>query len=67
MKNFEARKIKLLQNVKRLQDAIDLELDWFIAYIQEKDKHKRSFYEAMCLSKQEERIKVAKEVYERYK
>lgn len=47
----------------RLIKAIEDEVDWFIARIQEQDLHKRELYHTIWLSKREKLREIVEEVY----
>lgn len=66
-REFFMRAIEIEQLVSKIKKAIDDEVDWFIAYFQEKDRHKKEFYHSMFLSKQTKRLETAKEIYEQLK
>jgi hypothetical protein len=53
-------KLKILNGSGQLIKAIDDEVDWFIAYLQEKDKQKKAFYFSIFKSKQDKRIVLAR-------
>jgi hypothetical protein len=53
-------KIKILSGSGQLIKAIDGEVDWFIAYLQEKDKRKKELYFTTFLSKKDKRIDLAR-------
>lgn len=67
MENLYVLKTKLLESIWRLQRAIDDELDWFCAYLTEKDPKRRKLAREMFFEKQKERERIAKEEYERCK
>lgn len=56
--------INLKTQQDRLVKAIENEVDWFIARIQEQDPHKRELYHAVWLRKRDELRKIVEEVYE---
>ena len=60
--NVGEQKLKLLENIGALINAIDTEVDWFIAYLREKDKRKKDFYYSIFLSKQDKRKELVKEL-----
>lgn len=51
----------------RLVKAIENEVDWFIARIQEQDPHKRELYHAIWLSKCDKLREIVEEIYENIK
>jgi len=57
---------ELLESIEKVIKAIDDEIDWFIAYIQESDSAKKKFYAAMCESKENKLRQIAKEEGEKY-
>ena len=67
MENFNEQKYKLLENIGILIKAINKEVDWFLAYLGEKDKYKKKLYESVYLSKREAVSKLAKKFYDQYK
>jgi len=67
MENLDEQKLRLIGDVERLLKAINTEIDWFIASFQEKDPKRKALARFMSDKKQEECIRLAKEVYERYK
>lgn len=56
--------INLKTQQDRLVKAIENEVDWFIARIQEQDPYKRELYHTIWLSKRSELKKIVEEVYE---
>ena len=67
MENFVERKLAVLSDIKSLTDAIDTEVDWFIASLEEEDKFKKNLYEAVHLSKRARVKKLARRYYEKYR
>lgn len=67
MENFNVNKLQLLQDIGRLIKVIDDETDWFIASVQEKEQKRKDIARYMSDKKQEELVRLAKEVNERYK
>lgn len=53
--------LKMLRQIEDMKKAIDDEVDWYIAYLEEKDPSKKKFYFSMFESKQQKRIELAKE------
>jgi len=66
MGNSSQRKIELLQSIKKVNDAIDEEVDWFLIHMYEKDKEKKEIYRLIYLSKKKKLSKIAKEMAEKY-
>ena len=52
---------------ERLIKAIEDEIDWFIARIQEQDPYKRNLYHTIWLNKRSKLRKIVEEVYENIK
>ena len=67
MENYYVLKTRLLQNIWKLQHAIDDELDWFIASLTEKDQKRRELARTIHLEKQRKREQIAKEAHEQFK
>lgn len=60
-------KYELLKSIGRIVTAINDEIDWFIASIQEKDPKNRELARFMADKKEQELIHLAEEAYERHK
>ncbi|PIP34671.1 hypothetical protein COX21_01675, partial [Candidatus Falkowbacteria bacterium CG23_combo_of_CG06-09_8_20_14_all_41_10] len=58
--------LQLLSDINQLKIAIDKEVDWFLAYTEEKDQNRKKLYESVYLSKQEAVSKLAKKFYDQY-
>ncbi|PIY72304.1 hypothetical protein COY87_01665 [Candidatus Roizmanbacteria bacterium CG_4_10_14_0_8_um_filter_33_9] len=66
MNSFEEETLQLLSDINQLKIAIDKEVDWFLAYTEEKDQNRKKLYESVYLSKQEAVSKLAKKFYDQY-
>ena len=64
MENFNDKKLELLENIGKLSEAIDDEVDWYIASFTEKDSKRRALARNFFYEKQKERVQLAKEAYE---
>lgn len=64
---MEQTEFNLPVAVNNLIKAIEDEVDWFIARIQEQDPHKRELYHAIWLRKRDELRKIVEEAYENIK
>lgn len=67
MKDINENKLELLSEIGKLIKTIDDEVDWFIASFQEKDPKRRTLARFMSDEKQEESMRLAKEINEQYK
>lgn len=67
MENISYQKFKLLENIGKLVKAIDDEVDWSIASIQEKDPKRKILARFMSDKKEEELARLVKEINEQYK
>lgn len=67
MDNNSYKKLKLLETTEKLSKAIDDEIDWYIASFIQKDPNRRALARSFFFEKQLERLRLAKEAYERSK
>lgn len=58
--------LQTLSNIGKMQKAIDDEIDWYLAYLDEQEPRKRAFYFSIFQSKQDKRIELAKEFSDEY-
>jgi len=66
MENYSYRIFKLLENIGKLVKAIDDEVDWFVASIQEKDPERKTLARFMSDKKEEALAKLVKEINGQY-
>ena len=64
---MEKVEFNTMVDVNRLIKAIEDDVDWFIARIQEQDLHKRELYHAIWSSKRDKLREIVEEVCEKLK
>jgi len=66
MGEFNRTKIELLQDIQKVVEAIDTEIDWFLIYLYEKDKSKRKIYHSIYREKANKLRNIADEMTKKH-
>lgn len=62
MENISTKKIKILKQIEDIKKAINDEVDWYIAYLGERDTTKKKLHYFLYENKKEKRISLANKI-----